>query len=54
MREGSTVPLSYVVRESNELHPKPPVDDAFTAYVTHDEEMVKRATIIVAGNTLRK
>ena len=52
MRGGSEVPLSYVVRESNTIHPKPPVDDAVTAYLNHDEEMVKRAPIIATGNPL--
>ena len=50
MRGGSRVPLSYVVRSSNELHPKTSVDDLVTAYATHDEEIVKRATIIATRN----
>ena len=31
--------------------PKPSADDPSTEYSTYDEEMVKRAPIIVAGNT---
>ena len=52
MRGGSGVPLSCVVRASNKLHPKTSIDDPVTDYVTRDEEMVKRAPIITAGNTL--
>ena len=52
MRGGSGVLLSYVVRESNTLHPKPLVYDPVTASATHDEETVKRALIIAAGNPL--
>ena len=48
MRGDNGVPFSYVVRASNELHPKPEVDDPVTAYATHDEEMVKRAPIIAS------
>ena len=52
MRGVSGVPLSYAVRENNELHPKPSIDDPVTAYATHDEEMIKRAPIIATGNSL--
>ena len=52
MRGGTGVLLSYVVRESNTLHPKPSVYDPVTASATHDEETVKRALIITAGNPL--
>ena len=52
MRGGSGVPLSYVVRESNKLHPTPSIDDPATAYTTHDEEMFKRAPIIASRNPL--
>ena len=52
MRGVSAVTVSYVARARNELHPKPSVDDPVTAYVTHDEEMVKRAWIIATGNPL--
>ena len=52
MRGGRWVPLSYVVREITKLHPKPSVDDPVTAYATHDEDIVKRAPLIVTGNPL--
>ena len=50
MRGGNGVPLSYTVRPTDELMPKPSADDPSTEYSTYDEEMVKRAPIIVAGN----
>ena len=37
MRGVIGVQLSYVMRASNELHPKPSEDDPVTAYVTHNE-----------------
>ena len=46
MQGGSGVPFIYVVRESNELHPKPSIDDPVAIYETHDEDMVKRAPIL--------
>ena len=52
MQGSIRIPLSYAVRESNDLHPKPSVDDPVTAYTDHNEEMVKRAPIIAAGNPL--
>ena len=51
MRGGNGVPLSYTVRPTDKLMPKPSADDPSTEYSTYDEEMVKRAPIIVAGNT---
>ena len=35
IRGGSGVTLSYVVKESNNLHPKPSIDDLVAAYETH-------------------
>ena len=52
MRRFSGVPLSYVMRASNEIYPKTSVNDPITAYATHDEEMVKRAPIIATENPL--
>ena len=52
MRGGSGVPISYVLRSSNELHSKPLLDDMVIAYATHDEEIIKRALIIATGNPL--
>ena len=52
MQGGSGISLSYVTREINKLHPKPSVDNPVTAYTTHNEDMVKRALIIVEGNKL--
>ena len=52
MQGGSGVPISYVLRESNELHPKPSVDDPFIAYATHGKDMFKRSKIIAAVNLL--
>ena len=52
MRGGSEVPLSYVVRKSNELHPNTEVDDPVTSYTTTDADMFKRAPIITEGNPL--
>ena len=40
------------MRAINELYPKPLVDDPVTSYATHNEEMVKRAMIVAAGNSL--
>ena len=50
MQRGIRVPLRYFVRASNELHPKPLVDDPVAACKTLDEEIVKRAPIIAAVN----
>ena len=52
MQGGSGFQLSYVAMASNKLHAKPSIDDLFTTYVTHDEEMGKGELIIAAGNPL--
>ena len=52
MRGCSGVTLSYVVRKSNELHPKPSIYDKVTAYNNHNEDMVKREHIIASGSPI--